>query len=114
MSIENNIRKLRELKNYTQAYMADELNLSLSGYGKLERGEIDLTISRLEKIASILATDLNTIINFNSDDLLHPYPNIPMQKGQLANHSLDAYLDSLNHQINRIQAEIVKIRSSML
>ncbi len=65
------IRKLRELKNYTQAYMSEKLNLSLSGYGKIERDEIDITLSRLQKIAEILGTDFNTILSFDEKNIFN-------------------------------------------
>jgi transcriptional regulator with XRE-family HTH domain len=35
MKLGKNIKKLRELKNYTQQYLADELGISLSAYGKI-------------------------------------------------------------------------------
>jgi len=65
MRVGEKIKKLRELKNYTQQYMADELELSLSGYGKIERDETDISISRLEKIAAVLDVDVNTILSFD-------------------------------------------------
>jgi transcriptional regulator with XRE-family HTH domain len=67
MNAGQKIKKIRELKNYTQQYMAQELNLSLSGYGKIERGEIDLSLGRIEQIATILGVDLKTILNFDEN-----------------------------------------------
>ena len=71
MGIGDKIKKLRELKNYTQNYMAQELELSLSGYGKIERNETDSTISRLEKIASVLGIDVNTILSFDEKHIFN-------------------------------------------
>jgi transcriptional regulator with XRE-family HTH domain len=65
MKVGDKIKKLRELKNYTQQYMADQLDLSISGYGKIERDETDISISRLEKIAAVLGVDVYTILNFD-------------------------------------------------
>jgi len=65
MRVGEKIKKIRELKNYTQQHMADELELSLSGYGKIERDETDISISRLEKIAAVLDVDVNTILSFD-------------------------------------------------
>jgi transcriptional regulator with XRE-family HTH domain len=42
MSIGAKIKNLRELRNYTQAYMADQLNMSVNGYSKIEREETDV------------------------------------------------------------------------
>jgi transcriptional regulator with XRE-family HTH domain len=46
MNVGEKIKKLRELKNYTQQHMAEELDLSLSGYGKIERNETDISVSK--------------------------------------------------------------------
>lgn len=50
--------------------MADQLELSLSGYGKLERDETDLTLTRLQKIADVLETDFTTILSFDEKNVL--------------------------------------------
>jgi len=71
MSVGLKIKKLRELKNYTQAYMAQKLKLSLSGYGKIERDETDITLKRLKEIASILETDYSNILNFDEKNIFN-------------------------------------------
>lgn len=57
-----NIRKIRELSGLTREFVASELNLSPSGYGKIERGEVDLTISRLFEIAEVLKVSPSSLI----------------------------------------------------
>lgn len=47
------IKHLRELRNLTHEYMADQLNLSLRAYSKIESGETQLTINRVNEISSI-------------------------------------------------------------
>lgn len=37
MSVGKKIKQFRELRDYTQSYMADRLDISTSGYGKIER-----------------------------------------------------------------------------
>ena len=64
-----NIKKLRELKNYTQQHLADELGISLSGYGKIERDQTEITMVRLSRISEILDVDLFTLIHFNGNDV---------------------------------------------
>ncbi len=63
--IYKNIKKIRELKNLTREHVADELNMSTSGYGKIERGEVDLTISKLNKIAKVLDVSIEFIFRFD-------------------------------------------------
>ena len=48
------LQLLRMEKNLTQEQMGEQLNLSTSAYCKIEYGETDLTLSRLNKIANIL------------------------------------------------------------
>ena len=71
MSIGQNIRKLRELRNYTQAFMAERLELSVSGYGKIERDETDVSINRLMEIGKILETDYRNILNFDDKQVFN-------------------------------------------
>ena len=48
------LQLLRLERNLTQEQMSEKLNLSTSAYCKIEYGETDLTLTRLNKIADIL------------------------------------------------------------
>lgn len=63
------IKKLRELKNYTQAYMADRLNMGVSGYNKIENDKTEITLSKILSIAEVLETDLETILNLDTKNM---------------------------------------------
>lgn len=65
MHIGEKIKKVRELKNYTQEYMAEQLQISQSQYIRIESGESDLLYSRLEQIAKILETSISEIDNID-------------------------------------------------
>lgn len=52
------IRLFRENQNLTQEEMALKLNMSTTGYAKIERGETRLNIPRLEQIAAIFDVDI--------------------------------------------------------
>ena len=60
-----NIRRIRELMGLTREHVASELNMSPSGYGKIERGEVDLTISRLLDISRVLNVHPSSLIFFD-------------------------------------------------
>ncbi|MGA0558920.1 helix-turn-helix domain-containing protein [Larkinella sp. VNQ87] len=57
------IRLLRQQKGYSQENMADMLGLSTTAYGDIERGKTDLTISRLNQIATALGTTAAQILS---------------------------------------------------
>jgi transcriptional regulator with XRE-family HTH domain len=48
------IRKLRAMKGYSQANVAEDLGITPGAYAKIERGEIDPNTSRLYEIAKSL------------------------------------------------------------
>jgi len=64
MKINEKIRFMRQLKEFSQEEMAEKLSLSLNGYANIERGETDVSVSRLEQIATIFDVDLLELLNF--------------------------------------------------
>ena len=61
---------MRELRNYTQDYMADKLGMFQSGYSKIEVDETDIPFSRLIQISKILEIPLSDLINFDEGKIL--------------------------------------------
>ncbi len=59
------IKQLRELKNLTQEYVAGKLGLSTRAYSKIETGETQLTINRLNEISTILGIEPMEILGFD-------------------------------------------------
>lgn len=51
--------------------MADQLGLSVSGYGKIERSDSDINLSRITQIAEILNVSRAVLLEFNSDEVLN-------------------------------------------
>jgi transcriptional regulator with XRE-family HTH domain len=66
-----NIKKFRELKNLTRDEIADKLEMSLSGYSKLERGEVEITLTKLYRIADILEISVSQILNFDASQIFN-------------------------------------------
>ena len=58
MPIHEKIRLFRQVKGWTQEEIADKLDLSVNGYGEIERGNSDIKLSRLEQIAGLLGVEL--------------------------------------------------------
>ncbi len=53
-----NIRKQREIRGFSQEYMADALNISQASYARLENENTKVTVERLYKIAEILESSI--------------------------------------------------------
>ena len=56
------IKQIREQKNVTQEYIATQLGLSIRAYSKIETGETQLTINRLNEISKALGVDAIEIL----------------------------------------------------
>lgn len=99
MKVGESIKKLRELKNLTQQHMATELDLSVSGYGKIERDETDVSISKLERIAEVLGVDMNTILSFDSKNVFQ------FTNNQMANGIVQNQYNAQNELLERLVAK---------
>ncbi|MFN5372626.1 MAG: helix-turn-helix domain-containing protein [Bacteroidia bacterium] len=97
MEIGTTIKRFRELKNITRESMADQLQMSLSGYSKIERNEVDLSISKVQKIAEVLGVDISQILNFDASQVFNVSNNHLVQglgaKAEHMNFYSDEYKD---------------------
>jgi transcriptional regulator with XRE-family HTH domain len=59
------VKKLRELRNFTQLHMAEKLGISQNGYSKMERGNIRINEEQLQKIAEALGVKVEDINDFD-------------------------------------------------
>src|ERR1700749_1553101 len=60
-----NIKNIRRSKGISQESIAYDLGIDYSTYGKIERGQISLTVDRLEKIARILQVSIEDIYKWD-------------------------------------------------
>jgi transcriptional regulator with XRE-family HTH domain len=65
MEVSLKIRKLRDIKGYSRKYMADALKMSERGYGKIENGEVHISIKKLELICEVLQITEKDFIAFD-------------------------------------------------
>ncbi|WP_289659158.1 helix-turn-helix transcriptional regulator [Flavobacterium panacagri] len=67
VNINNSIKNIRELKNYTQEYVADRLGMTQAGYSKIEKGISKVSLKKLQEIAAVLEVSMQNIIQFESE-----------------------------------------------
>ncbi len=73
LNIGEKIRKVRDLRGFSQDYVAQKLGISQRTYGKLETGETKLDVPRIEKIADILEIEPFSLITFDEKMLFNNY-----------------------------------------
>lgn len=74
--IGNNIKNIRELKNLTQEFVAERLDISQSAYSRLENGEIKISKEKLLQIAEVLEVKPEDIKEFDSQKYFNSVSNV--------------------------------------
>ena len=65
------IKQIRELKNFTQEHVAIQLGLTTRAYSKIEAGQTQLTINRLNEISAILGIDPLEVLCFDDKQIFN-------------------------------------------
>lgn len=100
------IKKIREDKRISQDYLAACLELSQSNYGRLEKDDNRLTITRLQKIAEILEVKVGHLIGESSEKSIHQNSN------QTANaYNTETVINSDPELIKTLKDEISFLRN---
>ena len=102
------IRVLRAAKGLTQSNVASEINITASAFAKIERGESDISISRIEAIAKVFDLSASDLI-YQVDLLFKPNANGLDRKGneleQVKNEitRLNKMVESLIERVRKIE-----------
>ncbi len=73
------IKHIREERNFSQQFLATKLNISQKAYSKIETGETRLSVDNLLKIAEVLETSLNNILETDGNAV---YNNFSTHNGE--------------------------------
>ena len=71
MEVCEKIHFFRQLRKWSQEEMAARLGISTNGYAKIERGESDISLTRLKQIAKVLEIELVELFNFGEKNVLY-------------------------------------------
>jgi transcriptional regulator with XRE-family HTH domain len=112
--VADNIKKLRELKSITRDKIASDLGMSVSNYSKIERGEIDLTISRVQEIADVIGVDFSQILSFDASQIFNISNNnlvqgVGAKAASISFHGdeyKDKYIKLLEEEVTRLKNEL--------
>lgn len=106
MQLNDKLRTLRELNDFSQEDMADKLQMSTNGYAKIERGERRLDIPKLEQIVAIFGMDLMEFINFDVNravNLIHENKqSIIYQINKNSQQNTYFGAEDLQHEIDKL------------
>lgn len=75
-TIPKKIKNIRELRNFTQEYMAQQLGMTQAGYSRIESGKTDVSLSQLNKIAEVLEVSLEDLLTFDNQKFFNSFNNV--------------------------------------
>lgn len=76
IAIEEKIKNFRELKNFTQEYMAEKLGISQAAYSKIESGATKLSYSKVVDIAKVFEVQVEELLAFDSQKYFNSFNNV--------------------------------------
>ncbi|TAN51058.1 MAG: XRE family transcriptional regulator [Methylococcaceae bacterium] len=75
MQVHEKLRVMRQFKGWSQEELAEKIGYSVSGYAKIEHGETDINISKLEKIAEVLGVNLQQLLGLSEGNVFNVAEN---------------------------------------
>jgi transcriptional regulator with XRE-family HTH domain len=102
------IRKYRVISGLSQENMAEEIGMSTGNYGKIERGEISISITHLSLISAVLGKSISELVEVNN-----PIIEVSKEQPGFVHYSdfnvLASTVKSLEHEVNNIK-KIIEVR----
>lgn len=114
MVLNEKIRVLREMKQWTQEQMAEKMKMSKSGYAKIEQGKSKVNTERLAQLAEIFDVDVPELLSMGLNGTFNLLNENSSQSNYYGvNDQLLAEIDKLNLIIEH-QKEIISQKDEML
>ena len=113
MILGSKIKTIREMKNFTQEYIAEKLEMSQSNYSRIERNQINIPIKTLQTIAEIFDITLTELIEFDAKHFFNSLNNQSINadiknkpNSDLLQKTYEKHITSLNKEIEHLKGII--------
>lgn len=114
MKIGNKILKIRELKNISPKDMADRMDMSLSGYQKIERDDVDINIERLLQVAGIFEMKPEELLTFDEKMVFNNHASNHGNQAYTINNYVSENERKLYEENAKLQADKIAILEKMV
>nr|WP_121270547.1 helix-turn-helix transcriptional regulator [Pedobacter schmidteae] len=98
-AISTNIKRIRQQQGWSQAQMAQYLEMSVSAFCKIEIGVTDINITRLKQIAMLLKVSASELMSENYE---------AMDKEQISEITL------LRQELAKRNAELIDLQKELI
>lgn len=113
LKIGENIRKVRELKGYSQDYMAQELGVSQRTYSAIENENNKIDTERLESIAKVLEVSVLDLLIFDDKVLFNNTHCVGVGIYSTVNQGDNKRLELYESQMEEMRSEMKHMRSEI-
>ena len=103
-TVGSRIKKLREERGLKQEYLANELDITQSSYGRLEKDDNRLTVTKLMKIAEVLKVSVSVLFGEKASNVINE------NKGDNAQAQIGTYMAQDKEYIASLKEEIAFYR----
>ncbi len=105
LQINEKIRLMREMNDWTQEEMAERMAMSLNSYSKLERGESKLYLDKLEKVAEVFGIEVTELLSLNKQGLVY-LVNKEISGDNSGYINYYGSLESINFEIEKLRLTV--------
>jgi transcriptional regulator with XRE-family HTH domain len=123
LNLAERIKFMRNFYGWSQEQMAEKLQLATSSYAKIERGQSDVTFSKLQQIVEIFGIELSDLFKLNEKNVfniicstdVHEVSSINIYtcdaaKFQHENEKLKFIVEQKDKEINLLQQHLNELR----
>jgi transcriptional regulator with XRE-family HTH domain len=111
MIVLDKIKEIRNEKRISQSDIAEYLGIANNNYGRIERGEGELTVARLFKIAEFLKVSPNELLGFDVPKMVEPTVIIDESEKDKEIAELKKKLDELEKKNNILEGNTLFIEA---
>jgi transcriptional regulator with XRE-family HTH domain len=103
-----NVRKIRELKGFSQQNLADEIKVDQKTISRIEKGELSPKFETLVNISKVLSINISQLLAFNESLIFNNY-NQYQQGG-----NYNAYLNTEIDKVEELYKQLLKEKDEVI
>jgi transcriptional regulator with XRE-family HTH domain len=114
----NNIKTIRESKNFTEDYIAEQMGISQSSYNRKENGHSDFSLSEILKLGEVLEVPPSRFIDMDLEKIINnpQFYDTAISNGNsgvIENYTNNSNDEGYKTAIAQCQAEISFLRAQV-
>ncbi len=103
------IKKVREIKNLSQCYVAKKLCISQAAYSSIENGKTKIPETKLKLIATIFGVKPETITNFNEHIILNYFS----ESEEVSKNTIEKIQELYEKLVNEKESRIKELENEL-